>query len=79
MELIPSNHCSAAEDENSSGLHSRLHCTELAGWWTWTDGGGSFSEGIQFMNEFTGEVIDVSVNYDPTTGQFGTIKPASGK
>jgi hypothetical protein len=33
----------------------------------------------QFVNEFTGEVIDVSVNYDPTTGQFGTIKPASGK
>lgn len=33
----------------------------------------------QFVNEFTGEVIDVSINYYPTTGQFGTIKPASGK
>jgi hypothetical protein len=32
-----------------------------------------------FRNELTGEVIDVSINYDPTTGQFGTIKPASGK
>lgn len=32
-----------------------------------------------FRNEMTGEVIDVSFNYDPTTGQFGTIKPASGR
>lgn len=30
----------------------------------------------RFVNE---EVIDVSINYDPTTGQFGTIKPASGQ
>jgi len=33
----------------------------------------------RFVNEFTGEVIDVSVNFDPTTGQFGTIKQASVK
>jgi hypothetical protein len=23
-------------------------------------------------------LLDVSVNFDPTTGQFGTIKPVSG-
>lgn len=32
-----------------------------------------------FVNEVTGETIDVSINYDPTTGQFGIIKPASGR
>ncbi|QDU60276.1 tRNA(Glu)-specific nuclease WapA precursor [Planctomycetes bacterium Pan216] len=32
-----------------------------------------------FKNEFTGESIKVSVNYDPATGLFGTIKPSSGK
>jgi hypothetical protein len=30
------------------------------------------------LNEATGETVEVSVNFDPTTGQFGTIKPASG-
>ncbi len=32
-----------------------------------------------FVNEVTGETIEVSINYDPTTGRFGTIKPASGR
>ncbi len=32
-----------------------------------------------FVNEVTGEIVEVSINYDPTTGQFGMIKPASGK
>jgi hypothetical protein len=31
------------------------------------------------LNEVTGETSDWSVNYDPDTGNFGTIKPASGK
>ena len=30
-------------------------------------------------NDVTGETKDWSVNYDPDTGNFGTIKPASGK
>jgi hypothetical protein len=30
-----------------------------------------------FLNEATGERINISVNFDPTTGQFGTIKPSS--
>ena len=30
-----------------------------------------------FKNGVTGEISNVSVNYDPTTGQFGTIKPSS--
>ena len=34
---------------------------------------------VSVVNEATGETLDVSVGYDPTIGQFGTIKPASGK
>lgn len=34
---------------------------------------------VTVHNEATDEMIDVSVNFDPTTGTFGTIKPASGK
>jgi RHS repeat-associated protein len=31
------------------------------------------------VNDMTGETTNWSVNYDPDTGNFGTIKPASGR
>jgi len=31
------------------------------------------------FRDFTGKIEEISVNYDPDTDRFGTIKPASGK
>ncbi len=33
----------------------------------------------RFVDDATGVVYDVSINYDALTGDFGTIKEASGK
>jgi hypothetical protein len=33
----------------------------------------------EFVDDATGEVYQVSVNFDPDTGLFGIIKMASGK
>ena len=33
----------------------------------------------RFFDHLNEEFLDISINYDPETGLFGTIKPASGK
>jgi hypothetical protein len=33
----------------------------------------------QFVDDASGEVYNISINYDPDTGLFGIIKEASGK